>query len=461
LDCATDQASVYLEPTSSIAKSYSADIVVAGKQQTSGSEFVVPKSRPGSPKRPPIVPERTTSAFGHSKSASVPSFPTIDPAGKDSDTTSLKKVVSVSNPTLSTVAEDSGSSTPKSPSRSFRDSPLKSAKNKVTSLVKIGKALFGSSAALSADAKASLLSPSTTSLGLHPGASVESFRTAENVLYPDLSHHATTQARPESPSRTTSNRRTRASVEREKREAKEKEREVKEAKRQAEQFEKQEKIRGKEEEKLEKLREKEREKARVFSKEQEKIVEMEKRLAAQKELERNTQAQAPAQANPEPQAQSQKTPAPPPKSPPKATRTSPRKAKAQLEAEAKAAAAAQEDTATSMPPPSIPRSATASAPRVQTAKRALKPPSSKIKQAPTVIRVNPPSSQNYSSSSMSSSGIAETAGPQVPPHQRSLVSKQSHASLQSKHSVNNFKSSVSSTGKPRALELAQKRKEEV
>ncbi|KAH8884865.1 hypothetical protein GQ53DRAFT_751826 [Thozetella sp. PMI_491] len=480
-------------PRPGMLKSYSTDVMEGvGKSAMEESEFVLPKSRPASPKKgkAPIIPERTTSAPKHAKSASVPFLPsTMDLDELDSGVCSPKKGISVSNPTLATVSEDdtTGTLSSKSPSRSFKDSPLKQVKNKLSSILKSSKGLLASSAAISAEGKSSLLSPSTTRLGYHIGPSVESFRTAENVLYPDLSHHGGSPSRPASPTRSNSTRRTRASAEREKREAKEREKEVKEAKRAAEQMDK-----------LEKARRKEEEKARIFSQEQDRI-EAERRLAAQREQERiameqaqararaeeararaqaeaeaaaraQTEREAEAAAQAQAQAQAQalrsspaKTPS---KSPPKPTRTSPRKAKAQAEADGNLDAD-MTDATVAMPPPSVPRSAASTAAsRSQVPKRPIKPSkeaASKTKQAPTVIRVNTSSTQHsqyHPSNSMLASTLQDTLGAQSNSSQRQLNNKSSHASLQTKPSLQSLKSSVSSTGRPKALELAAKRKEQ-
>lgn len=205
-------------------------------------------------------------------------------------------------------------------------------------------------------------------------------------------------------------------------------------------------------ERLEKAREKEREKARVFSEEQERIA-AEKQTVAQLEQERAAQAQ--------------QLPA---KEPVKPTRTSPRRAKTQQEAEGPAAAAAatasdadveMADAAVNMPPPPIPRGATPSQAN-RSVKRPVKPTketSSKAKQAPTVIRVNTTSSQHsqfHPSNSVLASTLNDTLGPQT--HQ--LRSKASTASLQTKPSLQSLKNSASSAARPKALELAAKRKEQ-
>src|SRR3569833_2220154 len=405
-----------ISPRPAMPKSHSADVMeqIVGKETVGGSEFILPKQRhhevaPSSPRSPkraaPAIPERTTSVHSHHKSASVPLLPQVD-----SDTVSLKKTISVSNPALSVVSEDhtGGSGTPsKSPSRTFRDSPLKQVKNKLSSILKTSKGLLASSAAISAEGKSSLLSPSTSRLALLSGPSVESLAqksiygaTAE-PLYPDLTAHAMVDAqspsRPESPSRSPS-RRTRASAEREKREQKTKDKEAKETQRLAEQISK-----------LEKAREKEREKARVCSEEQEKLA-LEKQLAAKKERELPPQPQSPV------------------REPVRATRSRPRKAKAQLEAEGRAAAALPDnddlemtDAPVNMPPPSLPRSA-ASAQGNRSVKRPLTPTketAAKTKQAPTVIRVNTTSSQHsqfHPSNSVLAATLQDTLAPQ-PPHQ--------------------------------------------
>jgi hypothetical protein len=451
-------------PRPAIPKSYTADVMegIHSKETVSGVEFVLPRqrqqdSRPSSPARTqaPMIPERTTSTFGHNKSASVsvPTFADFGLGRVEDNNVSPKKGISVSNPTLATVSEADRPDTPsKSPSRTFRDSPLKQVKNKLSSILKSSKGLLASSAAISAEGKSSILSPSTTRLGLHAGQSVESLfqpSTTAEQLYPDLSKQgvgAETQtiSSTSSPPRPAS-RRTRASTEREK-EAKRKE---KDARLFTEQMDK-----------LEKAREKEREKARVFSQEQERVAAMEKQVAAQKEQER-----------PQPTPQQEQ---------PRQTRTSPRKAKAQQEAEARAMAAAMATPATrrtvadedmdmidapaSMPPPPAPRSAGPSqGSRAREIKRPTRPAKEatiKTKAAPTVIRVNTGSqhSQFHPSNSVLAANLQDTLG--AAPAQHQLNSKASQASLKTKASTQNLKSSVSSNGRPKALELAAKRKEQ-
>ncbi|KAI0387670.1 hypothetical protein F5Y04DRAFT_9430 [Hypomontagnella monticulosa] len=438
-----ENASDFRSPRPGLAKSYSADVMegVSGKETVGGSDFDVPKTRQ-SPGRPPTS-NRAPTTLGHHKSVSVPMLPLQNAVDADGD--SLKKTISVSNPPLATVSETEMLNTPmKSPSRGLKDSPLKQVKNKLSSILKSSKGLLASSAAISAESKTSLLSPSTTRLGLHILPSTDSLMSPRGkdlqTLYPELPRQASdaqTFASTASPTRT-EGRRTRASIEREKAEEKRKEKEAKEARRIAEQMEK-----------LEKVREKEREKARVFSKEQERVAAMEKQLAAQKEQEKKA-AQTPGNAS-------------------KSTRTSPRKGKAQPPAEDDTVVAPSDEKQTDdvdmvdapnpMPPPSVPRSvAPPSATKGREIKRPIRPakePLSKAKQAPTVIRVNMGSqhTQYHPSNSALSSNLHETLS-------QPQSKKPSQPSLQQKPSLQSLKSSTSSSGRPKALEAAARRKEQ-
>jgi len=443
-----DDASNFKSPRPGLPKSYSADVMegVSGADTVGASDFAFPKARPQtsyskSPQHP-NAQQGLAGVFGHHKSVSVPILPVM---GRD-DENALKKVISVSNPALATVSEDGRPTTPKSPSRGFNNSPLKQVKNKLSSILKSSRGLLASSAAISAEGKSSLLSPSTTRLGLHQAPSTDTLRSPSakdsQPLYPDLSRQVTdtqslasiaTQDRPEG-------RRTRASIEREKAEEKRKKEEAKEAKRMAEQMEK-----------LEKAREKEREKARVFSKEQERIVVLEKQVAAQKEQEKRAAIATPGNI-------------------PKATRSSPRKAKPQAGSDDQDADSAPAEDATddvemvdapaTMPPPSAPRSvAPSSAMKAREIKRPIRPTketSAKTKQAPTVIRVAMGSQhpQYQPSNSTLSSSLHDTLSqPQLKP-------KASQPTLQAKQSMQSLKSSTSSSGRPKALEAAARRKEQ-
>ncbi|ETS82785.1 hypothetical protein PFICI_04661 [Pestalotiopsis fici W106-1] len=449
-----DNASNMFSPRPALPKSHTADVMegVSGKTTVSGSEFTMPKTRqheirPKSPEKP-VVPSKTTSALGHHKSASVPSIPIM--TQDEDEMLALKQTMSVSNPSLAPVAEDDDfdfDAPPKSPSRTLRESPLKQVKNKLSSILKTSKGLLASSAAISAEGK-SLLSPSSIRLGLHAAPSTSSLEQTSShtsqPLYPDLSQKifdVQSQIRPPSPVRL-EGRRTRASIEREKAEEKRKEKEAKEAKRVAEQMEK-----------LEKAREQEREKARVFSKEQERIAAMEKQAA---ELAQKKQRPV-------------ETPVPPPVLPiSKPTRTSPRRKPVNgTETEERSAADTKADAdvdmteaPSSMPPPSVPRPASAA--KGREIKRPMKPtkePMSKAKQAPTVIRVNMGSqhSQYQPSNSTLSSGLHETLG--VTSQQAQPKSKASQATMQ-RPTPQSLKSSQSSSSRPKALEMAARRKEQ-
>lgn len=452
-----DDASNFFSPRPPMPKSHSADVMegVSGKETVGGGDFDIPQTReadeaPKSPRRPPAL-ERIASTFGHQKSASVPILPTQDHI--EGEELALKKTISVSNPPLATVSEneaasssDSARSPPRSPTRSLKDSPLKQVKNKLSSILKSSKGLLASSAAISAEGKSSLQSPSMTRLGLHAAASTISLdqQSAKDSqpLYPDLSQRAAdvqSQTSVASPTRP-EGRRTRASIEREKAEEKRKEKEAKEAKRMAEQMEK-----------LEKAREKEREKARVFSQEQERVAAMEKQMAAEKQLAAQKEQEKRAAVT---------TPAPT-----RATRTSPRKTKAQAEAEAKTDDDMDmADAPGTMPPPSVTRPvAPPSAAKGREIKRPMKPVkevASKAKQAPTVIRVNMGSQhpQYHPSNNTLASNLHETLGSTAP--QSQPKPKASQASLHLKQSQQSLKSSQSSSGRPKALEMAARRKEQ-
>lgn len=448
-------------PRPAMEKSYTADVMegLHGKNTVGGAEFVLPRhpSQSGaseSPPNPPTnKPDLAPSTGGHIKSASIDlSNPNRSPQVPDS---SLRKIVSASNPMSLTTRDNDIDEPPKSPSRTFRESPLKHSalkqvKNKFSSILKNSKGLLASSAAISAEGKASLVnSPSTVRLEKQPTNSNGSLRSgdAPEPLYPDLTRHASWDSQPaptpSSPTRA-NGRRTRASAERDRKELKQKGKEDKEAAHIATQMDK-----------LEKEREKEREKARVFSKEQERVAAAEKQLAAQKERER-----------------AMRTPAP--KEGPRPTRTSPRKAKTQQESESRAAKemvehefADQDTEMTDAPtskaaPATIPRPTPVSTLKSREIKRPAKPtrePVTKPKQAPTLIRVNT-SSQNtgfHPSNSVLAATLENTLGPS----QQQIKSKTSQPTLQNKTSQQSFNSSVNSTtGRPKALDLAAKRKQQ-
>lgn len=450
-------------PRPALNKGYSADVMegIRGKDTIAGSEFNVPKQRRDDPRhrsplREPAVPERTTSTLGHAKSASTS---VLRSPTKQSDNAEslLKKGISVSNPNLASAAETNEEYllAPKSPTRSFRDSPLKAAKDKVSSILKTSRNLFVSSAAASAAAKGSTLSPPPTRLDHHESPSLESVLQHQtsntSSMYPSLEnlHRSQNQFQMDSPSRLFGHGKAGSSIEGD---DKKKEKGAKEA-REAQ----------KRDEKLEKLREKESEKARLFNQqEQERVAAMEKQILAKKEQERLAKA---AQMDV-----------------PRATRSSPRKPKAQLEAEGIAAAAASNNTsnkevemtdASAIPPPEAPRPTTAN-PRDQI-KRPIKPAKENIhpaKQAPVVIRVDTGSQRNPqrnifhpSNASLASSlqdslaPVVLTAKPAGP--QPAIRNKANVASVRPKVSTSSFKSVPSTTGKVKALEAAARKKEQV
>ena len=510
------------------------------------TEAVIPKqrqqdfSRPASPRKgfAPTTSERTSSAVAvPTNSTSVP----VVSHGDSATAAATTKPVSASNPanpassthtstTPPSKFDDWPASPSKSPSRNHRDSPLKHVKNKLSSILKTSKGLLASSAALSAEGKSSLLSPSTTRLGLLVGPSTDSLAlrsqndsVQELVARPDLSRQTSattttttttttsltsaasaasssamsnthdTSVHAESPLRPI--RKTRASVERERREQKTREKELKEVQHMTEQM-------GK----LEKMREKEREKARVFVEDKDKeVVTAAEKVAqtpAQRELRVHKQPEKPEQWHQHQHQQRQEDdeeeeeeeeeddmdvfpqpPPPPPKSKPqtnsparvaaKSSRNSPRKTKAQLaDDDLDMAEVHNTNMPPPPPPPSLPAHSTVvptssavprSAQATRTIRRPIKPTKempAKTKQAPTVIRVNTSSSQHQQQQSQfhpSNSILAATLHETLiaPPQ---LKNKASTASLH-KQSLQSFKSSVSSTGRPKALELAAKRKE--
>lgn len=417
------------ETRPSLLKSHTADIMesIHGKKTVGGSEFGQLESQQPSqsPRQQQVSSTRERpSFFGHGKSASVSAVPAAS-LNQDRQGSPLRKVISVSNPSLAMEAASqraSSRSPAKSPSRSFRDSPLKQVKNKLSSILKTSKGLLASSAALSAEGKSSMLSPSTTRFGVFSGLSSESV-VSKSTIQSIPEGASSIIEREASPSRPVA-RRTRASVEREK----EEKRREKEDKRLAEQMDK-----------LEKAREKEREKVRVFSKEQEKIANMEKQVASKKDVEKLA-----------------------PKETPKPTRISPRRLNTQQEAVPKHPDQDVDmtDAASAMPPPSVPRSiGPGQSLRNKELKRPMKP-HAKTKQAPMLIRVNTGSqhSQFAPSSSTLSAGYPDLSSSIN--SQSQLTSKASKASLQPKASIQSLKGLGSSTGRPKALDLAAKKKEQ-
>ncbi|ROW13252.1 hypothetical protein VPNG_04821 [Cytospora leucostoma] len=333
----TKREAAVQSPRPAAEKSYTADIMegVHAKGTIGGADFDLPQQRKQtdtavqlqSPRKPIEASEATSSVLGHNKSVSVPNVPHREPLDGAAGADKLRQGVSVSNPfAVEKVRDVESSEPPKSPPRSFRESPLKNSalrqvKSTFSSILKGSKGLLASSAALSAESKASLVdSPSTIRLAKQLANSTEPLRPGKEAqpLYPDLKQYMSSDSQPIPPSSSplkSNGRRTRASTERDRKEQRHKEKEEKEVQHLAVQMDK-----------LEKEREKEREKARVFSKEQERIAAA-NQLASRKEPEKAMQTPAPQEAI-------------------KTARTSPRKAKLQQEVEPKAAAGVAEPGAT-------------------------------------------------------------------------------------------------------------------
>lgn len=412
-------------PRPGLLKSHSADVMEGIHR-----DLVTSAERHGEFTSPARVPRLPANPFGHSKAASVSTIALSSNRIED-EMLPMTKATTISNPSaMDAIMESGAPQTPsKSPYRGFRDSPLKQVKNKLSSILKSSRGLLASSAAISAEGKSSMLSPSMSRFTHHPGPSTESFMTKPSSEFSKLDSQLamandSTVTLPVA-------KRTRASVEREKAEK----RRDKEAKRMEEQMDK-----------LEKAREQEREKARVFSKEQERMAAMEKQVVS-----KPTDGKLPIKETPKP------------------IRSSPRKQhKDHDEGAAKQPSTGDvdmTDAPTLMPPPTIPRS-TAPAPAIRgkEIKRPLKPSKdtqTKAKQAPTVIRVNTVSQSSQYHGSAGNGPMANV--PETPNHLTSQIlpatSKASKASLQKKPSTQSLKGSTS-ISRPKALDLAAKKKEQ-
>lgn len=408
-------------PRPALSKSHSADVMEGiHKSDTVGDvDFGSPMDKRGgqsaSPQRAPTTQGPSSAGLGHAKSVSVPGVPALTQQLKD-QTHPLAKAVSVSNSSIAASGEPKTPS--KSPSRGFRESPLKQVKNKLSSILKSSRDLISSSAAISAEGKTSILSPSTSRLALHAAPSSESAMSKPNHDA-HKSNKEVQQVEEDDNKTLPIARRTRASVEREK----------------------EEKRIEKETKRLEKAREKEREKARVFSKEQERIAAMERQMTSKKGEEK-----LPAKETPKP------------------TRTSPRKVQRLPESTTKPV---DHDVEMADYPPTTqlplaPRSAGPSqAARSKEIKRPVKPTRDaqvKAKQVPTVIRVHPGSQHpQYHSTVSSSTGSAPDAPvASTPQSQQQGASK---APLQNKQSTQSLKG-ASTAGRAKAAELAKKKEQE-
>lgn len=421
-------------PRPALPKSHSADVMegIHRSDHVSDTEFGSPKETRGgnssSPRRVPMAQGPSSAGMGHAKSASVPDVPII-PQQIETQTLPLTKAVTVSNPLMGAVGETAEPKTPsKSPSRGFRESPLKQVKNKLSSILKSSKGLLASSAVISAEGKTSILSPSTTRLGFHAAPSTES---VVSKLSNDVAKLNYGQPGEKDDNRTLPiARRTRASVEREKEER----RRAKESKRLEDQM-------GK----LDKAREQEREKARVFSKEQERLASMERQVTTKKDEERLLVKETPKPVR----------------------NNSPRKIQRLPESTTKPVDHDVEMTEGpfTIPPPSASRSgAPSQASKSKEIKRPVKPNreiQAKAKQVPTVIRVNMGSqhSQYHSTANSSTSSAPDVAVEPTPPQQQQVPSKASKASLQTKPSTQNLKGAPG-PGRPKAVDMAAKKREQ-
>ncbi|RDA84706.1 hypothetical protein CP532_2749 [Ophiocordyceps camponoti-leonardi (nom. inval.)] len=422
----------WIEPPASVAgtangisvfsKSRSADVMEAiqGKSTIGQQDFEGPERRVDADPKDSGAELQVSKLLEHTNDASDKTVAETQPA-LDADSQSLQLAVSISNPEMRDATETGRLYTPaKSPSRTFRDSPLKQVKNKLSSILKSSRGLLASSAAVSAEGKSSIMSPAAVRPALHATTSTESVVSKHHDELPD-SHSQDEQ--PGSPGRPIA-RRTRASTEREK----EEKRREKEAKRMEAQNDK-----------LEKAREREREKALVFSREQERIAAMERQISSKKAEEK---------------AAIKETPKP--------TRSSPRRAKT---VESEPNEDVDMEDAPVVPPqePSAPHSIGPGQPsRNKEPKRPVRPAKealTKAKQAPTVIRVNTGSQHSqFHTTNRLSTVSHDTTGSTGLQSQSRLLGKSSKASLHGKSSTSSMRA-PSSVSRPRTMDLATKKKE--
>ncbi|TFB03605.1 Inner centromere protein-related protein pic1 [Trichoderma ghanense] len=362
------------------------------------------------------VEHASHSLSNHFKSSSISTMPT-DPSALARDTTAPPNAIPISFANLATSQGDLADNPFKSPPR--RESPLKQVKSKLSSILKSSRGLLASNAAVNADGK-SLMSPSTTRLALHAGASTESVALQAQDVEPQPTE-------PTSPSKPIA-RRTRASTEREK----EQKRRENEVKRMEEQMDK-----------LDKAREKEREKARAFTQEQEKVATMEKEIAAKRPDEKLAFKATP--------------------NPPKAGPSSPHKMRAGEESQSRQfdRDVDMSDAQRPMPPPSSTKP-TLPGPvaRGKDSKRPVKPikdSASKIKAPPTVIRVN--TGSQHSQYQPAGSRVSTASHDTLNSNHSTASSKSGKSIYQAKSSAPNVKAPPSA-GRSKAAELAARKKEQ-
>lgn len=480
-----------LSPRQQLVKSYTVDVMEdlrGNGGSIGGREFKVPQREPRQPS--PMV-EKPISAvpdyartLGHLKSQSTTSFHSPQRKEEMRGFETLKKTISIENPHRDGHDQDYHYSPSKSPAQSLRGSPLKAAKDKLSSILKTSKGLFASSAAVSADAK--MAAAGSLPVGSRNVSREEqALRDAQNderlttSLYPALSNPFQNQSRiPDSPSKKNSIRKL-------------KEREAKEARVMAEQLTK-----------LDRERTKEAEKARVYSQqERERVASMERKVAAQREAARQDEERRAAMQREEERREAERreahrleeeraaaeeeehrriatereaerkaasTP-----SLPRPTRSSPRKTKAQLEAEGRAAAAKRADEmdvdnadSQMMPPPSTIGRSQIARPKSAAASRLQRPTSKQAapaaRGAPVVIRVNTGSRPFQPSTAALSASLGDSLPPApvpnpVPPPSRggrpatkAIVPKASSESLKG----------AAANSKVRALESAARKREQ-
>ncbi|PKK42138.1 hypothetical protein CI102_14495 [Trichoderma harzianum] len=390
-----DQISMLSKPQGSFGQTKQTLNAAATQQDSIQAQSVTSPKAPSADKEP-----TSRGLFNAVKSASSSTMPT-DSSALARDTAPLSKAISISNPSLAMSQDDFADTPSKSPTRGFRDSPLKQVKSKLSSILKSSRGLL----ATNADGKA-LMSPSTTQSVVLKSQEMES-QTVESA----------------SPTKPIA-RRTRASTEREK----EQKRRENEVKRMEEQMDK-----------LDKAREKEREKARAFTQEQEKVATMEKEIAAKRQDERLAIK--------------------PPSNPSKAGPSSPRKLRA---GEPSQFRQADQDTdmSDSQPPMPPPSSSKPTQPgRGKDNKRPVKPVKeapSKIKAPPTVIRVN--TGSQHSQFQPAGSRVSTASHDTLNSNHSTASSKTSKSSYQAKSSVP--KAAPPSAGRSKAAELAARKKEQ-
>ncbi|EGR51915.1 uncharacterized protein TRIREDRAFT_2268 [Trichoderma reesei QM6a] len=389
-----DQISMLSKPQSGFAQTKTTTNAAALQQEVIQAQSIT------SPKPAPLEKEPAT---------------TTPPLAKDTATASNALPISFTN--LAALQDDLTDNPFKSPPR--RESPLKQVKSKLSSILKSSRGLLASNAAVNVDGKA-LMSPSTTRLALHAGASTDSIALKAQEFEPQPTE-------PTSPSKPIA-RRTRASTEREK----EQKRRENEVKRMEEQMDK-----------LDKAREKERERARAFTQEQEKVATMEQEVATKRQDERLAFKATP--------------------NPPKAGPSSPRKPRADEETQSRQVDrdVDMSDAQPPMPPPSSTKS-TLPGPvaRGKDSKRPVKPikdSASKIKAPPTVIRVN--TGSQHSQYQPAGSRVSTASHDTLNSNHSTASSKSGKSIYQAKSSAPNVKAPPSA-GRSKAAEMAARKKEQ-